>query len=59
VTDAERIQPGPFSHSLGFHLVRADEAGAQIEATPGREHVNAWPPPRPRSPRTVKSSPER
>ena len=31
---------GPFSRSLGFRLVSADESGALIEATPGPEHVN-------------------
>ena len=36
----ERIQPGPFSRSLGFRLVSADADGARIEATPGPEHVN-------------------
>jgi uncharacterized protein (TIGR00369 family) len=40
VSDDERIQPGPFSRSLGFRLVEADESGARIEATPGPEHVN-------------------
>jgi acyl-CoA thioesterase len=40
VTHAERIQPGPFSRSLGFRLVRADESGALIAATPGPDHVN-------------------
>jgi acyl-CoA thioesterase len=39
VTD-ERIQPGPFSRSLGFDLISADESGARIEATPGPEHAN-------------------
>ena len=38
--DAARIQPGPFSRSLGFRLVEADESGARIEATPGPEHAN-------------------
>jgi acyl-CoA thioesterase len=36
----ERIQPGPFSASLGFRLISADEDGAVIEATPGPDHVN-------------------
>ena len=40
MADDERIQPGPFSRSLGFHLVEATEAGARIEATPGPDHVN-------------------
>jgi acyl-CoA thioesterase len=40
VREAERIQPGPFSRHLGFHLVMADEDGARIEATPGPDHVN-------------------
>ncbi len=40
VSDDDRIQPGPFSRSLGFRLVDADESGARIEATPGPEHVN-------------------
>jgi acyl-CoA thioesterase len=40
VSDDDRIQPGPFSRSLGFRLVEADESGARIEATPGPEHVN-------------------
>ncbi len=33
-------QLGPFSRSLGFRLISADESGALIEATPGPEHVN-------------------
>ncbi len=36
----ERTQPGPFSRSLGFDLVEADEHGARIEATPRPEHAN-------------------
>ena len=36
----ERIQPGPFSRSLGFVLVSATAEGAEIEAVPGPEHVN-------------------
>ena len=31
---------GPFSRSLGFRLISADETGSLIEATPGPEHVN-------------------
>ncbi len=31
---------GPFTESLGFRLISADESGALIEATPGPEHVN-------------------
>jgi len=38
--DDDRIQPGPFSRSLGFRLLGADESGAVIEATPGPDHVN-------------------
>lgn len=40
MSDRERIEPGPFSRSLGFRLIRADEAEAVIEALPGPEHVN-------------------
>ena len=40
MTDPERIQPGPFSASLGFRLIEATEAGARIEATPAPEHTN-------------------
>ena len=40
VADPERIQPGPFSRSLGFELVSADADGARIEATPGPDHAN-------------------
>lgn len=36
----ERIQPGPFSQSLGFRLVTADADGARIEATPEPQHAN-------------------
>ncbi len=36
----ERTQHGPFSLSLGFRPVSADESGAVIEATPGPDHVN-------------------
>jgi acyl-coenzyme A thioesterase PaaI-like protein len=32
VTHAERIQPGPFSRSLGFQLVRAGKRVAAAEA---------------------------
>ena len=38
--DPERIQPGPFSRSLGFELISADSEGALIEALPGPEHAN-------------------
>ena len=34
------LELGPFSRSLGFRLVSADESGSVIEATPGPEHVN-------------------
>lgn len=40
MSEPERIEPGPFSKSLGFRLVEAGESGALIEATPGPEHVN-------------------
>ena len=40
MSERERIQPGPFSRSLGFELIAADESGARIEATPGPEHAN-------------------
>lgn len=40
VADADRIQPGPFSRSLGFELISADADGARIEATPAPEHAN-------------------
>ena len=40
MSERERIEPGPFSRSLGFQLVAADESGARIEAVPGPEHVN-------------------
>jgi acyl-CoA thioesterase len=36
----ERIGPGPFAAMLGFRVVRADEAGSLIEATPRPEHLN-------------------
>lgn len=36
----ERIGPGPFAAMLGFRVVRADEDGSVIEATPGPEHLN-------------------
>jgi acyl-CoA thioesterase len=39
-TDPERIGPGPFSASLGFRILRADEDGAVIEADPRPEHLN-------------------
>ena len=40
MSDDERIQPGPFSRSLGFRLVEATQEGAVIEAMPGPDHVN-------------------
>ena len=40
MSEDDRIQPGPFSLSLGFRLVSADADGALIEATPVAEHVN-------------------
>ena len=40
MSDDDRIKPGPFSASLGFHLVSADADGARIEATPGPDHAN-------------------
>ncbi len=39
-SDPERIGPGPFSESLGFRILRADEDGAVIEADPRPEHLN-------------------
>lgn len=35
-----RPGPGPFSASLGFRTVHADEDGAVLEAEPGPEHLN-------------------
>ena len=40
MSEPERIEPGPFSRSLGFELIGADADGARIEATPGPAHVN-------------------
>ena len=36
----ERFGPGPFAAMLGFRVVRADEEGSLIEATPQPEHLN-------------------
>ena len=38
--DGATTGPGPFSQLLGFHLVRADEDSAVMEAEPGAEHCN-------------------
>ncbi len=35
-----RVTPGPYSSSLGFRFVHADEHGATMEADPGPEHLN-------------------